>query len=222
MLNALILKCYLVSLYMLSLFVNIFTKFIFLFAPFFVISMFLALTRGDSKEDKQSIIRRAVTAAGLLSVILFFLGPFLFSAIGITLDSFRIGAGGLLFLTAVSLVNNGTRGHATALPKEERDDVAVVPLAMPVIVGPATIGTIMVYGAELKTVAEMATGLFAVLCALVLLAISLVLSGRIERILGKTGLNVLSKVSGLILSAMAAEIFFTGVLSFVTRFQTVG
>ncbi|WP_368087243.1 MarC family protein [Marinobacter sp. AC-23] len=69
-----------------------------------------------------------------MGVILFFGGPLLFSAIGITLDSFRIGAGTLLFLTAISLVTSGTRNHATGLPEEDRDDIAVVPLAVPVMI----------------------------------------------------------------------------------------
>ncbi len=93
-------------------------RFLFLLAPFFVVTMFLALTRGGlSMAEKTSIIRRACVSAFILGVILFFAGPLLFNAIGITLNSFRIGAGSLLFLTAISLVNSGTRNHATGLPK---------------------------------------------------------------------------------------------------------
>ena len=77
-------------------------RFLFLLAPFFVVTMFLALTRGLPATEKTSIIRRACVSAFILGVILFFAGPLLFSAIGITLNSFRIGAGSLLFLTAIS------------------------------------------------------------------------------------------------------------------------
>jgi multiple antibiotic resistance protein len=78
-------------------------RFLFLLAPFFVVTMFLALTRGLPMAEKTSIIRRACVSAFILGVILFFAGPLLFNAIGITLNSFRIGAGSLLFLT-VALV----------------------------------------------------------------------------------------------------------------------
>ncbi|MEQ9544478.1 MAG: MarC family protein [Marinobacter sp.] len=190
-------------------------RFLFLLAPFFVVTMFLALTRGLPVAEKSSIIRRSTMSALILGLILFFAGPLLFNAIGITLNSFRIGAGSLLFLTAISLVTSGTRNHATGLPEEERDDIAVVPLAIPVMIGPATIGAIMVYGAELKAVPEVAGGLLGLVSGLLILAILLRLSGYLERVMGKTGLNILSKISGLILSAMAAEIVLTGIAGFM-------
>ncbi|MEA1080348.1 MarC family protein [Marinobacter qingdaonensis] len=198
-----------------STFLSSTLRFLFLLAPFFVVTMFLALTRGLSAPEKASIIRRACISAFVLGLVLFFAGPLLFSAVGITLNSFRIGAGSLLFLTAISLVTSGTRNHATGLPEEDRDDIAVVPLAIPVMIGPATIGAIMVYGAELKSVPEVTGGLLGLVAGLFVLAVLLRLSGYLERALGKTGLNILSKISGLILSAMAAEIVLTGIAGFI-------
>lgn len=200
---------------MLNLYVSIAIKFLFLFAPFFVVSMFLVLTHGESQAVKRNIAIRSTLVAGGIGTVLFYVGPLLFELIGITLDSFRIGSGALLFLTAVSLVNHGTRLHAKGLPNEERDDVSVVPLAMPIIVGPATIGTILVLGAELPSMAETFVGLMGMFTALVALAFMLILSRAIEKMLGRTGLNILSKVSGLILAAMAAEIIFTGIDNFL-------
>lgn len=190
-------------------------RFVFLLAPFFVVTMFLALTRGLPAAEKTSIIRRAFISALILGLVLFFAGPLLFSAIGITLNSFRIGAGSLLFLTAISLVNSGTRHHATDLPDEDREDIAVVPLAIPIMIGPATIGAILVYGAELKSMPEMAGGVLGLVSGLVILVVLLLLSGYLEKVLGKTGLNIMSKISGLILSAMAAEIVFSGIAGFM-------
>ncbi|MGF2736884.1 MarC family protein [Marinobacter sp. DUT-1] len=195
-------------------------RFLFLLAPFFVVTMFLALTRGLPVAEKSSIIRRSILSAFILGLVLFFAGPLMFDAIGITLNSFRIGAGCLLFLTAVSLVSSGTRNHATGLPEEDRDDVAVVPLAIPVMIGPATIGAIMVYGAELKAVPQVAGGLLGLVSGLLILGGLLHLSGYLEKVLGKTGLNIMSKISGLILSAMAAEIVLTGIAGFIASTQT--
>lgn len=197
-------------------------RFLFLLAPFFVVTMFLALTRGDDKAHKTKVIQRAVLSALILGLTLFFAGPVLFEAIGITLDSFRIGAGSLLFLTAISLVTSGTRNHATSLPDENRDDVAVVPLAIPIIIGPATIGAILVYGAELQTLPEMAGGVLGLVTGLLALAALLYLSGYLEKVLGRTGLNIMSKISGLILSAMAAEIVMSGIAGFIRSAGLVG
>lgn len=198
-----------------ALFVSTFIQFFFLFAPFFVVSMFLALTRGHSQKEKRATINRAVLSAALISLVLFFFGTTLFEVLGITLDSFRIGAGCLLFLSAVSLVKDGVRNHATGVPEQNSDDIAVVPLAIPTIIGPATIGAILVYGAELKTPSEMLIGVSALIVAILTLGLLLHLSGQIEKILGKTGLNILSKMTGLILSAMAAQIVFSGIKNFL-------
>ncbi len=199
---------------MLSIFIASWIKFLFLFAPFFVISMFLALTQGDGEVRKRAIIHRALIAAAIICLLLFFTGAPLFELLGITLDSFRIGAGSLLFLTAINLVNSGGKLHTSHLSDEQRDDIAVVPLAMPTIVGPATIGAVLVYGAELTAPGQIVAGLSGLACALLCLGGLLYLASTLEQRLGHTGLNILSKITGLILAAMAAQIIFTGIANF--------
>jgi len=186
-------------------------KFFFLFAPFFVVSMFLSLTKHETAKGRANIANRAVLSAFLISLVLMFFGDTLFAILGITLDAFRIGAGTLLFLSAVSLVSDGVRNHATGT--ESKDDVAVVPLAIPTIIGPATIGAILVIGSELKG-QQFVYGIMGMLLALVTLLALLHVSVRIEKILGRTGLNILSKITGLILAAMAAQLIFSGIKSF--------
>ncbi|MCV2401795.1 MarC family protein [Marinomonas sp. C2222] len=197
-----------------SLLIATWIKFFFLFAPFFVLSMFLALTRGESATARKQIANKAIISAATIAIVLLFFGGSLFSILGITLDSFRIGAGILLFMSALSLVKDGTRNHGGNVPSEDRDDVSVVPLAVPTIIGPATIGTILVYGAELQGV-NLFLGLVGLLLALGSLAIILYSGSLIEKMLGRTGLNVLSKITGLILAAMAAQIFMGGLMGFL-------
>ena len=197
-----------------SLLLSTWIKFFFLFAPFFVMSMFLALTRGETPEARRHVANKSIIAALAIALVLMFFGSTLFAVLGITLDSFRIGAGILLFMSAISLVKDGTRNHATGMPNEERDDISVVPLAVPTIIGPATIGTILVYGAEFKGW-EFVIGVMGLVAALLTLGVLLYCSSIIERLLGRTGLNILSKITGLILAAMAAQIFMGGVMGFL-------
>ena len=197
-----------------SLLISTWIKFFFLFAPFFVLSMFLALTRGETPQARKQVANKAIIAAAAIALVLVFFGGSLFAVLGITLDSFRIGSGILLFMSALSLVKDGTRNHAVGMPSEERDDVSVVPLAVPTIIGPATIGTILVYGAELEGW-DLIIGICGLLLALVSLAGILYMSSYIEKVLGRTGLNILSKITGLILAAMAAQIFMGGVMGFL-------
>ena len=176
--------------------------------------MFLALTRGETSAVRRQVANKAIISSVVISLVLFFFGGSLFAVLGITLDAFRLGSGVLLFLSALSLVRDGTRNHAVGMPSEEREDVSVVPLAVPIIIGPATIGTILVYGAELHGW-EMALGLGGLLLALASLMLILYSASLIERLLGRTGLNVLSKITGLILAAMASQIFMSGLMGFL-------
>ena len=102
-------------------------------------------------------------------------------------------------------------------PEPEDDtDVAVVPLAIPITVGPATIGTLLILGAELTTTSEKLTGAAALVCACLSVGVILFSASTLQRVLGKMGLNVMTKITGLVLSAMAAQIVFAGVKSFLS------
>lgn len=197
-----------------TLLISTWIKFFFLFAPFFVVSMFLALTRNETPTERRSTANKAVFAAACTAVVLFFFGNTLFEVLGITIDSFRIGAGILLFLSAISLVKEGVRTNAQ-IPDGPREDSSVVPLAIPTIIGPATIGAILVYGSELEGV-DLLFGLGGMFLALLALLVLLHAATWLERLLGNTGLNILSKITGLILAAMASQIVLTGLTGFLT------
>lgn len=194
-----------------NLYINILTKFFFVLAPFFVLTMFLALTKGMTKQDQRRIAIRTTIATVVLCGILFFFGNPLFNVLGITLDSFRIGAGALLFLSAVSLVKGGKEGSVHT----DGGDLSVVPLAIPVTVGPATVGVMMVMGAGLHGPAEKAIGFAAMTSAIFALGLLLISASRIKQALGTVGIEILTKISGLVLAALAAQIIFTGVKNFL-------
>jgi multiple antibiotic resistance protein len=186
---------------------TIWTKFFFLFTPFFALSMFLSLTRGHSRAERRRVALHVTGAVGLLCVFLFFFGRMVFSLFGITLDAFRVGAGILLFLSAVGLVQGG----GTDAGADAETDISVVPLAMPIIVGPATIGTLLVLGADIGGATERILGCVALLLAVCSVGCVLLLGAAIERRLGRRGIAILSKVTGVVLAALAAEMIMTGI-----------
>jgi multiple antibiotic resistance protein len=185
---------------------SIWVKFFFLFTPFFALSMFLSLATGYSPATRRKLVAQVCLAVGILCFALFFFGNIVFSLLGITLDAFRIGAGALLFLSAVSLVQG--RNVATEVGPDE--DIAVVPMAMPVIVGPATVGTLLVLGAEVTETAQRGLGCLALILAILCMGAVLLLGSSIERAVGKRGIHIMSKVTGLILAALAAQMILTG------------
>lgn len=198
------------------IFLNSFLKFIFLLTPFFALSMFLSMTQGHSTLEKRHLAIRVGLAALSICLVLFFFGRWLFEALGITIDSFRIGGGALLFLSAVGLVNSNAidkknpGGDPSALK-----NIAVVPLAIPVIVGPGTTAALLVLGAETATIPAMFISTLAMSFALFILTTMLFLASWIEEKFGHHTIVVLSKITGLILAAMAAQMIFTGVRAFL-------
>jgi multiple antibiotic resistance protein len=196
----------------LTLFINVFLKMFILLTPFFVLSAFLSVTKGMAQPDKQKIAVKVTLSVILICFCLFLFGRYLFAMFGITLDAFRIGAGAVLFLSGISLI----QGNTTYSPQEPGEDVSVVPLAIPITVGPGTIGALLVMGAGLKTVSAKITASFGLLCAILAVGCLLIVAGRLEKFLGQQGLTILTKLTGLFISAIAAQIFFTGLKNFLS------
>jgi multiple antibiotic resistance protein len=143
----------------------------------------------------------------------FFCGKWIFSLFSLTLEAFEIGAGVLLFLTAISLV----QGKVDVEHNPNTSDPAVVPLAIPITVGPGTIGTLMVMGAALQSPAEHMIAAGALLLATGSVCLLLFISSAVERALGRARLSVLSKLTGLLLASLAAQMIFTGIRHYVLR-----
>ncbi|HSH69808.1 MAG TPA: MarC family protein, partial [Deferrisomatales bacterium] len=135
---------------MIALFVNVYLKMFVILTPFFVLSAFLSLTAQCSRGERQRIAVKVTAAVGVLCFTLYLFGRYLFDLFGITLDAFRIGAGAVLFLSAISMI----QGKAAVSTGRDEEDVAVVPLAIPITVGPGTIGALLVMGAGLTTLTE--------------------------------------------------------------------
>jgi multiple antibiotic resistance protein len=193
---------------------TVFSETIKLFAlmtPAAVLSAFLGATRDYDQSRKKATARKTALAVLSIGLILFFLGDRIFSIFGFTLDAFRIGAGILLFLSAVSLMNETPRNTSVSTD----DDISVVPLAIPLCMGPASIGTVMVLGASAADSTAMAAGALALLLASFGIYAMLYFSEHLKNMLGKTGLTVLAKLTGLLLAAIAAQVVFTGARSFL-------
>lgn len=194
-------------------FVAVWLKFFFIFTPFFALSMFLSMTGDYTEKRRRRLAVMISVAVVVLCIGLLFLGNQIFAIFGITLNAFRIGVGALLFLSAISLV----QGRKAPSDENQEADIAVVPLAMPVIVGPATTGTLLVMGAGLSNVTEKIVGCAALLFAVLCLGVMLLLSTAIERGIGHRGLNILSKLTGIILAALAAQMIMDGILGFIAK-----
>lgn len=196
-----------------ELFISTFLKIFFIMTPFFVLSVFLTVTNEASSKEKKDLAIKVTISVIIMSLILLFFGKNIFSVFGITLDAFRIGAGALLFLSAVDLVKgNKDKGK---IENKDIQELAVVPLAMPVTVGPGVIGILLVMGASFEDTTSLVIGSTALICAVIVVGVMLYLSSIIEKLLGKQGLVVVSKITGIFVAAISAQIMFTGIKNFL-------
>lgn len=179
-----------------------------LLTPPAVLSAFLGGTRTYGSRRKRRTALRTGSAVFIMGTVLYFFGDTLFSIFGFTLDAFRIGSGVLLFLSAVAIMNPPGEAHTPDHPDE---DISIVPLAIPICLGPASIGTLMVLGASADSVGARAMGFTALFIASALITLMLLLADHVQRILGRTGIAVLAKLTGLLLAAIAAQVVFTGI-----------
>jgi len=196
-----------------SFFISVYIKFFFIMTPFFVLSMFLSITKDLEDTQKKQIAIQVTTAVIVSSMIMLHFGKYIFDLFEITLDAFRIGAGALLFLTAVDLIKKDVNEKISCETDISKN--AVVPLAIPITVGPGTIGALMVMGAGMQDISTLAIGSLALLFSIFSVGILLYFSAPIKRLLGGTGLIVLMKITGLIVAALSAQIIFTGIKNFL-------
>ena len=190
-----------------ALFIHTCFKLFVLLTPFFALSVFLEMTRDFDPARRRRLALRTAAAGGVIAMAVFFFGREVFALFGITLDAFRVGAGTLLLVSSVASM----RGQPTGTEPGADEEVAVVPLAMPIIVGPATIGALMVMGAEISSIGSKLIASVAVLLAVAGVGVVLLLGEPIEQRMGVRGVRILGKITGVFVAAMAAEMILTGV-----------
>ena len=195
---------------MFSQFINTYIKLFFVLTPFLVLSTFLTWTSAFTARQRHRLILQMLAAIVVISLTLFMCGNYLFAVMGITLDAFRVGAGLLLLLSAIALV----QGKQFYDVQDGAQDIAVVPLAIPVAIGPGTIGVLLVMGSERVALGERLIGGSALMAAILSLGILLYAAHALEKTLGRKGLNVLSKLTGLILAAFSVQIIMQGLHNF--------
>jgi len=174
------------------------------------------LTRGMPAELRRSIAWRGTLVAALLMLIFAFGGAALLQALGITLPALRVAGGLLLFLLSVDMVFARPSGIRNPTGPEQaeashRSDVAVFPLAFPLLAGPGALTTVVLLMGRATDPMHMVMVIAAMLAVLAVALAALLAADRVNRLLGVTGANVVSRVLGVILAALAAQFVLDGI-----------
>lgn len=195
---------------------EIIKPYILAFIPIFVamdalanIPLFISLTEGQSLKKRHKVIVKSVTTAGIIAVVFMLIGKIIFKVLGITNQDFQIAGGILLFVIAAKLLLVGKTKHAFSEGRER--DISIFPLATPLITGPAVLTmTLMIlekYGL-IPTFISLVLNLF--FCAIAFLA-----SNIIMKIFGHDGAQALSKITYILLAAIAVMLVREGILGII-------
>lgn len=196
------------------------TAFITLFViidPLGLAPLFVALTAGESAARRRTIALTAcLVAAGILTAFGLF-GDTVLAIAGISMPAFRVAGGALLFLTALDMLfeKRTKRRKDQGETPDHRDDPSVFPLAIPLIAGPGAIATIILLTGQKSGDWSWILAMHGVMVAVLLVTFVLFLAaGVLERVLGPLGINVITRLLGMLLAALAVQFILDGLADF--------
>lgn len=189
--------------------------------PFYTFPSFLAATASYPPRELSTISKR--TAMYAFFILAFFLvsGDLLFKLFGFTLGAFKVGGGILLFIIGLNMIfekpsTKQDRADATEADIEERDDIALVPLAIPMLAGPGTITTVLVLKARAETILQESAVLIAIAMGSLLSYFAYAKAKKIHAFLGDMGVLAIVKVMGLIIIAVSVQTVVNGIKELFT------
>lgn len=177
--------------------------------------LFVALTRGADAAHRRGVALRAVAIAAFLLTLFGLVGEPVLGFLGISMPAFRIAGGLLLFLTALDMLferrTERRRGQSEAEPA---DDPSVFPLATPLIAGPGAIATMILLAGQSEGAVGLALVFAVMVAVLVLVFVMFLAAPLLERILRETGINVLTRLLGMLLAALSVQFVLDGLRDF--------
>lgn len=193
---------------------QIFLAFLVLINPFTALAYFVGATQNFTARERNRVIHTACISLFIIIAVATFAGKTILDILGISVPSFRVVGGILLFLIALSMVSGNDNpakptSNQVTMP-ESKTAFAVVPLAMPMMIGPGGISTVIIYSSQASNwqglVSVLAAGFFITLICY----FSLKTAAKVSRLLGDTGMKIFNRIMGLLLAAIAVEIVVSG------------
>ena len=184
--------------------------------PLAIVPFFIHYTQDFSYEQRRRTIWISSLSTFVVIAICAVMGLHVLEFFGISLASFQVG-GGMLLLTSALAMLNAQPAEAKSNAEEMHDaaaraSIAVVPLTIPLLTGPATMSTVVIYAERAKTFWQLSTLVGYGLVIALATALCFSLAQPIARVLGKTGINVMTRLIGLILAALAVEVMSDGLI----------
>ena len=178
--------------------------------------IFAGLTRNYTSRQRFVAATRGVVVAGGILLFFSFVGNLILDVFGITLPALRVAGGILLLLIAIDMVFARHTGGTGTTTEEEaegmrREDISIFPLAMPLLAGAGSISAVILFTTGARSDIEFWMVIAALIATLILAWLTLLVAIPIQRILGLTGMSVVARVIGILLTALAVQFVFDGV-----------
>lgn len=195
--------------------ISVFVTLFVIIDPIGLAPLFVAITAGMPGPERRAIaLRAAGVAVGLLTLFGVF-GEAVLGFAGISMPAFRIAGGILLFLTALEMLFERRTKRREDQAQDDHPDPSVFPLATPLIAGPGAMATMILLGGEVERAPLAMLGVHLVMLAVIGLVLLLFLAaGLLERALGRTGINVVTRLLGMLLAALAVQFVLDGLADF--------
>jgi multiple antibiotic resistance protein len=194
-----------------------FSSLIVIINPLMVTSVFITLTSSATPEAKRAISRKTTLTAFIVLLAFAISGSLIFKFFSITIGAFQIAGGIILFSVAMGMLHAQT-SRTKQTPEEmdeamSREDIAVVPLAIPIVSGPGAITTVVVLSGETRAIPNMAILFLAIVVSMVIVFVMLRNASSIQKFIGPSGLNITTRLMGLVLAAVAVQFVVHGIAS---------
>lgn len=182
--------------------------------PLAAVPIFLALVgKEDPKSQRRTAIRATITATTILSLFAL-IGTQIFKFFGITIPAFKIAGGVLLFTMALEMMR-AKHSPSRSTPEEQteaqqKEDVGLIPMGVPLLSGPGAIATVMVWSSRAAHFPQRAAMFASIALLAIVILLTLLFAPRLSRLFGKTGINIVTRIMGLILAATAAQFVIDG------------
>lgn len=185
--------------------------------PLDVAAVFAALTASHSQQRRRQMAVRGASIAGVVLLLFAITGEQVLNLLGISLAALRTGGGILLLLIGIDMVFARTSGSTSTTDEEEaeamgKQDISVFPIATPLIAGPGAMGaTVLLIANTEGNLTEQAVIIASLVAIILMTLVMMLLSAQIDRVFGKTGMHVITRIMGVLLSALAVQFIFDGI-----------
>jgi multiple antibiotic resistance protein len=189
---------------------------LFVVDPVGAVPGYLAMTEGYDPVKRRRTAWRASLAAAVVMAVFAAAGKVIFRLLGLTMPAFQVAGGLILFLVALDMIRaqRPTQERPDELSEgRAKEDVALTPLAIPMLAGPASLSTVATLMSQARDAAEAAVVYLAIGVAAAATGVTLQLAAPLHRLLGRTGIHVLTRVFGLLLAAIAVQFVLDGLRS---------